>query len=155
MLSLHTHGKLSGPLGRQTFKVLRLSEALDGTYPFETIILDARARADIDLAAIYEAGFGAVLGSDEHSNSGRLPSIHSLNAPEVVGEGDVIRVRDGGKVSVLYRRAANANALFVTERCNSHCLMCSQPPRDEEDTWRIKNFSILSHSLTAVFPRSQ
>jgi len=27
--------------------------------------------------------------------------------------------------------------LFFTERCNSRCLMCSQPPRDVDDYWLI------------------
>jgi His-Xaa-Ser system radical SAM maturase HxsC len=40
-------------------------------------------------------------------------------------------------VSVLYRRGSAANVLFATERCNSLCLMCSQPPRDEDDDWRV------------------
>jgi His-Xaa-Ser system radical SAM maturase HxsC len=30
-----------------------------------------------------------------------------------------------------------ANSLFATERCNSLCLMCSQPPRPEVDDWRV------------------
>ena len=51
--------------------------------------------------------------------------------------GDVIRVRPRGQISVLFRRSANANFLFATERCNSYCLMCSQPPRDEDDSWRV------------------
>jgi hypothetical protein len=44
---------------------------------------------------------------------------------------------DDGQVNVLYRRGANANSLFLTERCNSRCLMCSPPPRDDDDGWRV------------------
>ncbi len=28
---------------------------------------------------------------------------------------------------------SNDNTLFVTEQCNNHCLMCCQPPRNEDD----------------------
>lgn len=28
---------------------------------------------------------------------------------------------------------SNDNALFVTEQCNNHCLMCCQPPKKEDD----------------------
>ena len=33
----------------------------------------------------------------------------------------------------LYRPYSGHNVLFMTERCNSNCLMCSQPPRDYDD----------------------
>jgi His-Xaa-Ser system radical SAM maturase HxsC len=58
---------------------------------------------------------------------------------DVAGPGDVIRIREGSSmVSVLWRRGARTNTLFTTERCNSLCLMCSQPPRDEDDSWRVQ-----------------
>jgi His-Xaa-Ser system radical SAM maturase HxsC len=60
-----------------------------------------------------------------------------LSAPEAVGHGDAVRVSTTGALHVLFRRGANANTLFVTERCNSRCLMCSQPPRDDDDSWRV------------------
>lgn len=41
------------------------------------------------------------------------------------------------RVNAISRGSSGANTLFVTERCNSRCLMCSQPPRDEDDSWRI------------------
>ena len=49
-------------------------------------------------------------------------------------EGDVIRVTpDSSSIRALYRVNASANFLFVTERCNSFCVMCSQPPREIDD----------------------
>jgi His-Xaa-Ser system radical SAM maturase HxsC len=51
--------------------------------------------------------------------------------------GDVITVDQTGFVRTLYRRASPHNALFATDRCNSRCLMCSQPPRDVQDDWRV------------------
>ncbi|MGO4220782.1 His-Xaa-Ser system radical SAM maturase HxsC [Lysobacter sp. TAF61] len=43
-----------------------------------------------------------------------------------------------------YRRGDNGNVLFATERCNSFCLMCSQPPRQIEDDWRIEQLCALA-----------
>jgi His-Xaa-Ser system radical SAM maturase HxsC len=37
-------------------------------------------------------------------------------------------------VRTLYRRNSAHNALFATDHCNSLCLMCSQPPRDVDET---------------------
>jgi His-Xaa-Ser system radical SAM maturase HxsC len=39
-----------------------------------------------------------------------------------------------GFVRSLYRPAEKHHTLFATERCNSNCLMCSQPPKDRDDT---------------------
>ena len=39
-----------------------------------------------------------------------------------------------GFVRSLYRPADTHNSIFVTERCNSNCLMCSQPPKDRDDS---------------------
>jgi His-Xaa-Ser system radical SAM maturase HxsC len=42
-------------------------------------------------------------------------------------------------IDVLYRRKANSNSFLVTERCNSFCIMCSQPPRDIDDSYRVSD----------------
>jgi len=56
-----------------------------------------------------------------------------------LNEGDIIRVVPKvNSVRVIYRVNASANFLFVTERCNSFCLMCSQPPRDVDDGYLIE-----------------
>ena len=39
-----------------------------------------------------------------------------------------------GFTRVLYRPESWHNALFVTDRCNSNCIMCSQPPKDVDDS---------------------
>jgi His-Xaa-Ser system radical SAM maturase HxsC len=53
-------------------------------------------------------------------------------------EGDIVRVdRGAGHIRVLYRRNSSHNVLFFTERCNSRCLMCSQPPRSIDDGYLI------------------
>jgi His-Xaa-Ser system radical SAM maturase HxsC len=42
-----------------------------------------------------------------------------------------------GHVEVLYRHLSRHNTILLTERCNSLCLMCSQPPKEIDDRWRI------------------
>lgn len=52
--------------------------------------------------------------------------------------GDVIMPIPGkGAVDVSYRRSDVHHTLFLTNRCNSNCLMCSQPPTKHEDGWLI------------------
>lgn len=51
---------------------------------------------------------------------------------------DVIKFYpDISKIDVLYRKNANTNSFLVTERCNSFCIMCSQPPRDIDDHYLV------------------
>ena len=65
-------------------------------------------------------------------------TVRNMRTPNVVAPGDVIRLVEGSsRVSVLYRRGSNSNTLLATERCNSFCLMCSQPPRDIDDHWLV------------------
>jgi len=42
-----------------------------------------------------------------------------------------------GEISVLLRESDTHHALFMTNRCNSHCLMCSQPPTTTDDGWLV------------------
>lgn len=82
------------------------------------------------------AGFKAVLalaGSQRHLNVLRLPPELSY-----LTDGDVVRANPkASHIRVLYRKSSRFNGLFVTERCNSKCLMCSQPPRDVDDGYLV------------------
>jgi His-Xaa-Ser system radical SAM maturase HxsC len=65
------------------------------------------------------------------------PVVHGLNLGHL-GEGDVVSVDPKGHVRTLYRRESHHNSLFATDRCNSLCVMCSQPPLDVNDDWRVQ-----------------
>lgn len=62
---------------------------------------------------------------------------HEFRLPEPLSylqEGDVVRVNPRrGEVWVMYRKDSPSNAMLLTERCNSWCVMCSQPPKKNED----------------------
>jgi His-Xaa-Ser system radical SAM maturase HxsC len=44
---------------------------------------------------------------------------------------------DGHHVKVLWRRNARQNSVLLTERCDHYCLMCSQPPKQNNDDWLL------------------
>jgi His-Xaa-Ser system radical SAM maturase HxsC len=72
----------------------------------------------------------------------QLPSIPAVSCPpnlEYLTDGDVVQLHPSGLVQVLYRRSSPHNTLLATERCNSFCLMCSQPPRDVDDSFRVQD----------------
>jgi His-Xaa-Ser system radical SAM maturase HxsC len=67
------------------------------------------------------------------------PEFHYLS------EGDILRLNPvAGNARALYRRSSRHNFLFFTERCNSRCLMCSQPPREVDDGYLVDDI------LTAI-----
>jgi His-Xaa-Ser system radical SAM maturase HxsC len=88
------------------------------------------------------SGFGLTLISDSgecdqdfksHVNVVRLASELGY-----LKDYDVIKFLPANSaISVLYRKEANSNSFLVTERCNSFCIMCSQPPRDIDDRYLV------------------
>jgi His-Xaa-Ser system radical SAM maturase HxsC len=46
---------------------------------------------------------------------------------------DIITIHPSGTINTLFRIDSSQNSLFITDRCNSNCLMCSQPPKNKDD----------------------
>lgn len=81
------------------------------------------------------AGYcGLLTTSDFGTRSSEIPVVHRTREIDHIHDGDIIVMDESGFVRSLYRPAHKHNFLFVTERCNSNCLMCSQPPQDRDDT---------------------
>jgi His-Xaa-Ser system radical SAM maturase HxsC len=82
-------------------------------------------------------GYRALLTTRPLDALGAADGRTLIRIPDALGylaDGDVIRVSPNGRdLRVLYRRSSRFNALLVTERCNSNCVMCSQPPRSTGD----------------------
>lgn len=79
--------------------------------------------------------FKGVVTNLEWITKTEKPFIHSVKNLEVFGEGDIVVLHPNGMINSLYRRDSDQNFILVTERCNSNCLMCSQPPKDKEDVF--------------------
>lgn len=78
-------------------------------------------------------GYAAVLFEGEPTVAG--PCLHGYESLDFLRDGYVVAVDTGnGFTHVLYRPESRHNAIFATERCNSNCLMCSQPPREMDDS---------------------
>jgi His-Xaa-Ser system radical SAM maturase HxsC len=79
-------------------------------------------------------GYLAVLGPSSLNVSG-VPGVSGCTTDHL-SDGDVVSITPRGQVRTLYRRRSKSNTLFATDRCNSLCVMCSQPPRDVDDSGR-------------------
>ncbi|RZJ91493.1 MAG: His-Xaa-Ser system radical SAM maturase HxsC [Chryseobacterium sp.] len=78
--------------------------------------------------------FKAVLTQDKIETSLEIPVVHSIKNLKYLSEGDIVIINTDGVVNTIYRCDSRHNFLLFTERCNSNCLMCSQPPKDRDDT---------------------
>src|SRR4029077_50150 len=87
-------------------------------------------------------GFSAVLARAV-SDDTRLPESNVLaigHDLHYIADGDVIRVSPDARIKTIYRKAGRGVSLLVTERCNSFCVMCSQPPREINDDYLIDEY---------------
>jgi His-Xaa-Ser system radical SAM maturase HxsC len=67
-----------------------------------------------------------------------------------LADGDVLGFdHSSRKFRTLFRKNSAHNSFLVTERCNNYCLMCSQPPKDVDDRWILRE---IKESLSLVDP---
>jgi His-Xaa-Ser system radical SAM maturase HxsC len=84
-------------------------------------------------------GYAGALCLDHVGESDDLPipAVYQPPGLDYLAANDVVVLNPSGRVNVLYRRTSASNTILVTEQCNSFCLMCSQPPRAIDDSYRI------------------
>lgn len=65
------------------------------------------------------------------------PNVTPIRSAALV-PGDVISMHDNGREAFVHHRPGDRHhSLLLTNRCNSYCLMCSQPPKPQADFDRI------------------
>jgi His-Xaa-Ser system radical SAM maturase HxsC len=82
------------------------------------------------------AGYSGFLTTERlEQHMGSVPTISSVREIDHLRTNDIVAMEPGnGFVRTIYRPDSHHNTIFATERCNSNCLMCSQPPQDRDDT---------------------
>lgn len=141
MLPLETRAELAPSAKASLLKVVSLAEFAQSALPLERLALDLRdVPADHFSRDLLNLPWGAVLPSIGLRSPGEVPLVRLEGPPGVCKPGDVVELNPlQKKVAIRYRRGDTGNVLFATERCNSYCLMCSQPPRDVQDDWRVRH----------------
>jgi len=51
---------------------------------------------------------------------------------------DVVSLSEDGRIRSIFRADSDHNSILLTERCNNYCLMCSQPPKNNDDSWLLR-----------------
>lgn len=144
MLPLETKAAVSDLSSPLLVKLAGLPELAEGAYPLQRMALDLRAlppeRLSSDLLNLPWGAYVDSADDDRRAYPPGRPIARLQGDPKIAKPGDVIEMDPyRQRVAIRYRRGDNGNVLFATERCNSYCLMCSQPPRQIDDDWRIQH----------------
>lgn len=123
---------------RTVMRVAELSVVANEWTPDLNLLV--RVASSNDMEALFQLGKAgvsnlAILTSEPNLYEiSELPSVLELAEP--LNEGDVVEVTPGRiGAHVLFRESDVHHTVFLTNRCNSRCLMCSQPPTRQDDSW--------------------
>jgi His-Xaa-Ser system radical SAM maturase HxsC len=90
---------------------------------------------------------------DEKRKSSGLYGVPADFMP-LLREGDVVKVEPDGRLTILWETAARHNALFITDCCNSRCIMCPQRPEERprhHDDVAVRTLSLLRSDHPPAF----
>lgn len=68
-------------------------------------------------------------------------------------DGSIVKL-DANSLYIINRPSANSHSLFMTYNCNHYCLMCSEPPRIDNDSYlvedNLKVIELLDKNLSVI-----
>lgn len=94
-------------------------------------------------------GFSAVITDSsvlfDRLAAAGIPAVR-VQSTDGYREGYVVTIEPGsGFIRIIFRPESPHNTIFTTDRCNSNCLMCSQPPKEVDDSHLVEeNLKMLS-----------
>jgi len=83
-------------------------------------------------------GYGAYLTFESVEEVVQQNQLELPEEMSYIDESDIARISPSGRISVIFRKKSPNNTFLLTERCNHYCLMCSQPPKDHDDSWLME-----------------
>lgn len=89
--------------------------------------------ADTNNVCQFTDRYKAILMTITMEGNCNTACVSNLSSTDHLRDGDIIVINSDGVINTLYRVDSTHNSILVTERCNSNCLMCSQPPKDRND----------------------
>lgn len=113
-------------------RVVRSEVPVERRGDYVRILLESNYSEDLE-------GYAGVIVAPGTSRSPAMFSKAAIQLPDVshLQSNDIVVMQPTGYVRTVFRAQSKHNALFVTERCNSLCLMCSQPPLNTSDEGRL------------------
>lgn len=143
--------------GNRGSNVFRLRQPSLPPADFERDAALIRTAADVASAQAQRFANAVFLSGDDAEEAAENSSFAtSFLLPKdfaYLHYGDVVALTlPSGRFRTLFRQASSHNAFLVTERCDHYCLMCSQPPKNVDDRWILKE---ISEALSLVDPATR
>lgn len=79
--------------------------------------------------------------------------VNNVDSISQLHDNDIVIIEPNGKISIVYDINSKHNAIFITEMCNSNCVMCPQPPvkhEDEKFDLNIKYISLIDKNAKSI-----
>jgi His-Xaa-Ser system radical SAM maturase HxsC len=111
----------------------------------QIIVVDDTANLNSQVCSPFITAKDMINVSETMMGVSAVSGLHHLQ------DGDIVSIEPNGVINTLYRIGANQNTLLTTERCNSNCIMCSQPPRDRND---VEYLADLHRKLIPLIPKT-
>jgi His-Xaa-Ser system radical SAM maturase HxsC len=138
LIPLTTYGRSTGFQQPVVARVARTPEGDRARQSTAVIVTDGNP---IEGLANYRAILTTLPSSEfsEELLATDIPVVHSAISIDHLKSGDVVTLfPHSGLVRTVFRLGSDHNFLFSTQRCNSFCLMCSQPPVDRDDSEQVR-----------------
>jgi His-Xaa-Ser system radical SAM maturase HxsC len=133
VITLTTHGTTlrvsHDVIGRVALKPVAASDRADTVLVVNGTVLEDGN----DYAAV-------VTAADSIATPTGVPTLLKCST-EHLQERDIVLINPRGFMRTVIRAGSASNSLFATDRCNSLCLMCSQPPKEVDDTGKAAELS--------------
>jgi His-Xaa-Ser system radical SAM maturase HxsC len=133
----------------QIFRVLSLDNLDIEWLPNQSILVPVTSVQEVEIFDRYiQAGLDnlySIYSSDLLDKVGANNLF--ISEQQVLKSNDVVTIDPYKKnLSVLLRASDTHHTLFLTNRCNNYCIMCSQPPTKHDDSWLIQQaLEIIDH----------
>lgn len=150
-------GRVENVTRSALYKLVSLDQiSRSDPYDHEALLVGPGQSPEAVARALARGRFEAVVASDASSIPASWigPTATGLQRGVPLADGDCISLSPSNhNVRTLFRRRSAANVLFTTGRCNSLCKMCSQPPVDTDDDWRVREILRLIPLLDRHLPQ--
>jgi len=144
-------GRAKGIARRQVMRVATIQSLIAEWRPGLTWLVKIGTSEELQaLRRLMRAGLNSLIACvEDEAGTEDVPAV--VVQASALHIGDVIVVTpDRKSIQVLYRETDLHHTVFLTNRCNSRCIMCSQPPTRHDDSWLVTE----AHDIAAHIRRS-
>lgn len=121
-------------------KTKNLTRSIIGKVTYKNFLFEKNKIIISKQSPFFTYGVKAIITNNENFKS-QIPFIN-LDYIDL-NEGDIVKINIDGTIQVLWEVESNHNGLYVTDYCNSKCIMCPQPFPDNPQNYYELSFQLL------------